>query len=74
VKGVRNTVKHASIIGGGELTQKKIGGAPWAHLPGVLWIDIPESDLDPDATVIKVELEGPLDLYTGAGDKVTFNH
>jgi hypothetical protein len=33
-------------------------------MPGVLWIDVPESALDPDATVIKVELERPLDLAT----------
>jgi hypothetical protein len=31
-------------------------------MPGVLWIDVPDSVLDPDATVIKVELKGPLDL------------
>jgi hypothetical protein len=30
----------------------------------VIWIDLPETAVDPDATVIKVELEGPLDLAT----------
>jgi len=39
----------------------------------VLWIEIPEIEIDADATVIKVGLEGPLDLYSGAGDNVTFN-
>jgi alpha-L-fucosidase len=73
VKGIQNDVKRASILGGAELTQKKIGGAPWAGLPGVLWIDVPDSALDPDATVIKLELDGPLKLYTGTGDHVTFN-
>jgi alpha-L-fucosidase len=47
--------------------------APWAKLPGILWIDVPDSAMDPDATVLKVELDGPLDLYTGAGDAVTMN-
>jgi alpha-L-fucosidase len=74
VKGIRNNVQRASVLGGPELKQRKIGGAPWAHLPGVLWIDVPGEAVDPLATVIKVELEGPLDLYTGAGDAVTFNH
>jgi len=74
VKGIQNAIKRTSVVGGGELAQKKIGGAPWAHLPGILWIDILESALDSDATVIKVELDGPLNLYTGAGDAVTFNH
>lgn len=73
VKGIRNKIKRASIVGGPEVKQQAIGGAPWANLPGVLWIDVPEEHLDPEATVIKLELEGPLDLYTGAGDAVTFN-
>jgi alpha-L-fucosidase len=73
VKGIHNDVKRVSIVGAEELSQKKIGGAPWARLPGVLWIDVPESALDPDATVLRVELEGPLELYRGHGDAVTFN-
>jgi alpha-L-fucosidase len=33
-----------------------------------MWIEAPSAaDLDPAATVIAVELEGELDLYTGAG-------
>jgi len=50
-----------------------LGGAPWVPLPGVLTIEVPESVLDPDATVIKVELEGSLDLYTGSGQIITAN-
>jgi alpha-L-fucosidase len=73
VKGIVNQVRAASILGGPALGQRKIGGAPWAGLPGTLWIDLPESALDTDATVIKLELEGPLDLYSGHGDAVTFN-
>jgi len=73
VKGIRNKVRRASIVGGPDLNQRFIGGAPWAGMPGVLWIDVPDTALDPDATVIKVELDGPLDLYTGSGDAVTFN-
>jgi len=73
VKGIQNEIKRASVVGGGELNQKKIGGAPWARLPGILYIDVPDNVMDPDATVLKVELDGPLDLYTGAGDNITFN-
>ena len=73
VKGILNEVRRVSVVGGGELAQRKIGGAPWAKLPGVLWIDVPESALDADATVLKVELNGPLNLYTGHGEAVTLN-
>lgn len=73
VKGIRNGIRRASILGGPEVTHRAIGGAPWAKLPGVLWLDIPEEALDPDATVVKLELDGPLDLYTGAGEAIVFN-
>ena len=73
VKGIRNGITRVSVLGGSEVSHKKIGGAPWAGLPGILWIDVPEAALDPDATVLKVELAGPLDLYTGSGDVVTMN-
>jgi alpha-L-fucosidase len=68
VKGIRNTVRRVSVVGAGrELKHRKIGGAPWKDIPGVLWIGVPEDALDPNATVVKVELDGPLDLYHGAG-------
>ena len=52
-------------MGGNSLEYKLIGGAPWLNIPGVLWIDIPKTETDPVATVIRIELEGPLDLFTG---------
>ena len=73
VKGIRNKVRRVSVVGGRELKHRSIGGASWVGLPGVLWVDVPEGALDQDATVIKVELDGPLDLYIGSGDAVTFN-
>jgi len=73
VKGIRNKVLRVEVVGGGALNHKVVGGAPWVHLPGVLWIEIPERVLDPEITVVKVELEGPLDLYTGSGHAVTVN-
>jgi alpha-L-fucosidase len=68
VKGIRNKIIKVSHVGGEELHHWKIGGASWANLPGVLWIDVPAAVVDRDATVIKVELDGPLDLFSGAGD------
>jgi alpha-L-fucosidase len=42
-------------------------------IPGVLWAEVPESALDPNGTVLKIELDGPLDLYTGAGHAIESN-
>ncbi|MBR2264503.1 MAG: hypothetical protein IJ917_09230 [Firmicutes bacterium] len=52
---------------------KVIGGAPWLHVPGVLWIDLKPEDTDPNMTVIKIELDGTLQLYRGAGQAITEN-
>lgn len=73
VKGIMNDIKRVSILGGGELKHRKIGGAHWLNLPGILWIDVPDNVLDPDATVIKLELDGPLKLYAGHGQAITAN-
>lgn len=74
VKGIRNNVTKVSILSTGqELTYNKIGGASWMNIPGILWIDVPDACNDPLATVIKVELEGELDLYTGAGQAISQN-
>jgi alpha-L-fucosidase len=74
IKGIRNEIKRVSVVGSGqELSHRKIGGASWAEIPGVLWIEVPEAVLDPNATVIKIELEGALDLYTGAGHAIESN-
>ena len=74
VKGIRNPIKRVSVLDGGRvLTHHKIGGAGWSDIPGVLWIDVPETALDTHATVLKIELEGTLDLYTGSGHAIESN-
>lgn len=74
VKGIRNTVRRVSVVGTDRtLSFKTVGGAPWMNIPGVLWIDVPEEELNPNATVLKLELDSPLDLYEGAGHAITSN-
>jgi alpha-L-fucosidase len=73
VKGIHNKIRRVSVVGGNEIQHRKIGGAPWVNLPGILWIDLPADQVDADATVIKVELDGPLHLYSGPGQSVSIN-
>jgi alpha-L-fucosidase len=73
VKGIKNKVLSAEVLGYGPVAAKAVGGAPWADLPGVLWVDVPEAAIDPYATVVKLTLDGPLNTYTGHGDPITFN-
>jgi alpha-L-fucosidase len=74
VKGIRNGIKSVSVVGSRrKLGFRKVGGASWANVPGVLWIDVPPSALDPNCTVLKVELDGALDLFRGEGKAISVN-
>ncbi len=74
VKGIRNKIKSITVLNtGNELKYQKLGGAPWKDIPGVLWVDICDDDLDLYTTVIKVELEGALNLYRGVGEAIDSN-
>jgi alpha-L-fucosidase len=68
-RGIRNAVKRVTVLGTGEeLAFKKAATMEWTGVPGDLEIQIPEGFVpDPDATVYKVELEGPLELLMTKG-------
>jgi alpha-L-fucosidase len=73
VKGIRNKVKTVRVVGTGEtLNNKKIGGASWLNVPGILYIDKPKA-YDENLTVIAIELDGKLDLYHGGGGAIESN-
>jgi alpha-L-fucosidase len=72
VKGIRNKIKRITLVGHeGELSHRSSGGS--ADIPGVLWISVPDEACDPLGTVVKVELDGPLDFYAGEGQIVSQN-
>jgi alpha-L-fucosidase len=74
VKGIRNKIERAWVVGRGEtLAWKRSGGADWNRIPGVLLLDVPAATLDDDVTVIGLALDGPLDLYRGTGGAVESN-
>jgi len=74
LKGIKNKIRKISMVDSGEeLTFKTIGGAPWLGVPGTIWIEMDEKNMDPFATVIKVELDGKLDLYRGKGQVIDSN-
>ncbi|MGV3614848.1 MAG: alpha-L-fucosidase [Fimbriimonas sp.] len=66
VKGLLTNVKRATVLGDGrELTHTKIGGL--GETPGIVWIDVPEDVVDPNATVVKLEFDAPAEYYYGKG-------
>ncbi|MDX3316233.1 alpha-L-fucosidase [Streptomyces sp. ME03-5684b] len=67
VRGLRNAVRRISVLGTGrELAHRRTGGLH--DVPGDLWIEAPApADLAPHGTVLALELDGELELYTGRG-------
>lgn len=64
IKGLNNNVVKAYVVGSGtELNTKVVGKLSWSKVPGILYIGIPESELDSDVTVIALQLDGEVSLY-----------
>ena len=65
LNGIRNNIRSVtSLKNGRELSWSVTGGASWVNMPGCIWIDTQEEDLDDVCSVFKVELEEPIDLVT----------
>ena len=74
LKGLCNKVKKISVLHSGkELTYDIHGGVPGFHIPGTMWIDLTADECHEYVTVIKVEVEGKVDLFGGKGIVVTHN-
>lgn len=74
LKGVKNTIKKIRVVGKNkELSFKRYNHAPWVKVPGVYYINVPKNVLDKDMTVLAIELDGPVELYRGEGQVISFN-
>lgn len=74
LKGLSNKIKKISVLHSGkELTYDIHGGVPWFQIPGTTWIHMTPEDTHKNVTVLKLELEGELNMYGGSGAVVTHN-
>lgn len=74
LKGLCNKIKKISVLHSGkELTHAVHGGVPWFGIPGITWIHLDKEDCHKYVTVLKIELEGKVDMYGGSGAVVTHN-
>jgi len=75
IKGLHNRILSATILNGDgqPLAHRISGGAEWAGVPGIVWLQMNQGLTNPHATVIKLELDGPLNLYVGHGKVITQN-
>ena len=64
VKGLKNKVNRIRVVGTGHKLHWKIYGKQyWSETPGILYINVPESVLDAQVTVLALQLEGKIDLF-----------
>lgn len=74
IKGLKNQVNRIRIVGEGtKLNHKVVGKMYWSEVPGLLYIDIPEDKLDPQVTVVAIQLKGTIDLYREDGQVIESN-
>lgn len=74
LRGLKTDPKRVSVVGSGEeLGWKRLGGAVWMAVPGVIWVDPPVGSIDTEITVIKLEFDEPLQLYRGSSGAIEQN-
>ncbi|MBD5347503.1 MAG: alpha-L-fucosidase [Bacteroides sp.] len=73
-KGLKSKVKSARVVGNDTpVTWDLYNDISWSEVPGVYYFSIPEEALDPDITVVALELEEPARIYQGSGQVISFN-
>ena len=74
VKGLKTHIKNVRVVGTDRtLDWQLYNDIDWSEVPGVYYINVPEDVLDEHITVLALELEGPLTLYRGSGQVISFN-
>ena len=74
VAGLKNKVQRVRVVGNGaELKVRQYNDIDWSEIPGVYYFEVPATVLDQRMTVLAVELDGPLQLYRGSGQVLSFN-
>ncbi len=74
IKGLKNDINRIWVVGEGtKLNWKVVGKAYWSAVPGIVYIDVPETVLDEQVTVIAVLLKGKIDLYREKGQVIESN-
>lgn len=68
LKGLNNKIEEVSVVGNGtKLVPKIVGKISWSSVPGLVYVDVPDTVADKYVTVLKVKLDKPISLYKGHG-------
>lgn len=64
LKGLKNAINRIRVVGNGtKLQHSVLMKQYWSEVPGIVYIEVPETVLDEYMTVIAVQLKGPVDLW-----------
>ncbi len=64
LKGISNKIKNIRTVGNNTTLKYKIlTKVNWNDYPGLLYISLPQTEIDPYYTVVALELDGKIKLY-----------
>ncbi len=71
LKGLKSAVDGIRIVGQPQIRPdwKIYGKLSWSEKPGILYITVPKEALDPQITVVAIDLKTPLEIYREDGVK-----
>ena len=65
IKGLDNKVVRARVVGSNAAVgHEVVGKFGWSKVPGLLYLDVPKDAFDPVVTVVAVELDKPVSLFS----------
>lgn len=68
LKGLMSDIESIKVLGTNSTVPFKIvGKIDWSYVPGTIYMNVPISSLDPEVSVIKIQLKNPVKLYRGKG-------
>ena len=68
VKGLDNAIQSIKVVGSEkQLQHKVVGKISWSPVPGLVYIDVPQGVQDKYMTVLELQLNKPVKLYSGRG-------
>lgn len=74
IKGLKNKINRIRIVGNGtKLSHQILGKQYWSEVPGIVYINVPEDELDEQVTVIALQLKGEVELYREEGNVIESN-
>jgi alpha-L-fucosidase len=68
LKGLMSEIESITVLGTNtSVPYKVVGKIDWSYVPGTIYMDVPIAALDPEISVLKIQLKQPMKLYRGKG-------